>query len=134
MRDAAFFEILLVIIFRAVEGWSGSDLRDDGPAVGAALFERGDGVGVRHAHEGRVDERFEPGDALLVDPLGEEFQIVTALVEQRREDVLEKRFRQVGIGREIGKGDLGLDHPELGEVAAGVAVLGAERRSERVDL
>jgi len=30
--------------------------------------------------------------------------------------------------REIGESDLRLDHPELGEVAAGVRVLGAEGR------
>ena len=51
-----------------------------------------------------------------------------------REDVLEERLGEVGVGGEIGERDLGLDHPELGEVAAGVAVLGAERRAERVDL
>ena len=36
--------------------------------------------------------------------------------------------------REIRERDLGFDHPELGEVAAGVAVLRAERRPECVDL
>ena len=35
---------------------------------------------------------------------------------------------------EIGERDLRLHHPELGQVPAGVAVLGAERRPERVDL
>ena len=35
---------------------------------------------------------------------------------------------------QIGEGDLRLDHPELGEVAAGVRVLGAEGRAEGVDL
>ena len=41
------------------------------------------------------------------------------------------RSRVVG---EVGEGDLGLDHPELGEVPARVRVLGAERRAEGVDL
>ena len=44
------------------------------------------------------------------------------------------RFRQRRIVGEIGEGDLRLDHPELGEVAAGVGVLRAEGRPERVDL
>ena len=35
---------------------------------------------------------------------------------------------------EVGEGDLGLHHPELGEVPGGVGVLGPERRAERVDL
>ena len=38
------------------------------------------------------------------------------------------------IVREVGEGDLRLDHPELGEVAAGVRVLGTEGRPEGVDL
>jgi hypothetical protein len=38
------------------------------------------------------------------------------------------------IVREVGERDLRLDHPELGEVAAGVRVLDAERRPERTDL
>src|SRR5262249_782669 len=39
----------------------------------------------------------------------------------------------MGIGAGVGERDLGLDHPELGEVAAGVGVLGAEGRPEGVD-
>jgi hypothetical protein len=47
--------------------------------------------------------------------------------------VLQQRFRQCRIVREVGERDLRLDHPELGEMAAGVRVL-AEGRSEGVDL
>ena len=47
---------------------------------------------------------------------------------------LEEPLGERRVVREIGERDLGLDHPELGEVAAGVGVLGAESRSERVDL
>src|SRR5262249_16060343 len=43
-------------------------------------------------------------------------------------------FRQRGIIREVGECDFRLDHPELGEVAAGVRVLCPERWPERVDL
>src|SRR6516162_11739665 len=50
------------------------------------------------------------------------------------EGELQQRFRQRGIVRKVGEGDLRLDHPELGEVAAGVGVLRAKRRPERVDL
>ena len=45
-----------------------------------------------------------------------------------------QRFRQCRDVREVGKRDLRLDHPELGEVAAGVRVLRAEGRPEGVDL
>ena len=52
----------------------------------------------------------------------------------RAEDVLEELLGQVGVVGEVGERDLGLDHPELGEVARRVGVLGAERRAEGVDL
>jgi hypothetical protein len=100
----------------------------------AAALERGDRIGVGQALERRVDEGLDAADAVLVDAIGEERHVVAALVQQRGEDVLEERLRQVGVGRQVGEGDLGLHHPELGEMTAGVAVLGAERRAEGVDL
>jgi hypothetical protein len=48
--------------------------------------------------------------------------------------VFHQRFRERRIVREVGERDFRLDHPELGEVAAGVQVLCAERRPEGVDL
>jgi hypothetical protein len=56
------------------------------------------------------------------------------LREQRGEDVLEEALGQIGVGRQVSEGDLRLDHPELRQVPAGVAVLGAEGRPEGVDL
>ena len=50
-----------------------------------------------------------------------------------RKTVLEEALRQVGVVGQVGEGDLRLDHPELGQVAAGVGVLRAERRPEGVD-
>ena len=35
---------------------------------------------------------------------------------------------------EVGERHLRLDHPELGQMAAGLRLLGAERRAEAVDL
>src|SRR6185369_13746023 len=74
------------------------------------------------------------GEAGLVHALDKELQIVAALVQQCGQDVLEKRLGKIGVGMQIGERDLGLDHPELGEMATGVAVLGAERRAEGIDL
>ncbi len=73
-------------------------------------------------------------DAFLVDALGEELHVVRPLVQQRAKDRLEQGFGQVGIGGEIGKGDLRLDHPELGEVARRKGLLGAKGGAERVHL
>jgi hypothetical protein len=39
--------------------------------------------------------------------------------------MLQQRFGEARVVRKIGERDLRLDHPELGEVAAGVRVLGA---------
>ena len=57
-----------------------------------------------------------------------------ALGEHRPEDVLDQRLRQRGVVGQIREGDFGLDHPELRQMPAGVRILGAERRAERVDL
>ena len=61
-------------------------------------------------------------------------KVLLSFVQQRREGVFQERFRQCRIVRQVGEGDLRLDHPELGEVAAGVRVLGAEGRPERINL
>ncbi len=70
----------------------------------------------------------------LFDPLVEEGEVVLPLVQQGLEDELQESLGQRRVVGEIGEGDFRLDHPELGEVAAGVRVLGAERRPEGVDL
>ena len=99
------------------------------------LLEHRDRLGVVHAHElGRRRCPASFATSALLDPLLEERHVVGALVEQRREDVLEEPLGERRVVGEIGERDLRLDHPELGEVAAGVRVLRAERRPERVDL
>ena len=60
--------------------------------------------------------------------------VVCALGEDCSEDVLQQRFGKRRVVGEIGECDLGLDHPELREVPAGVGILRPERRAERVDL
>ena len=73
-------------------------------------------------------------DHALLDALLEERHVVGALGEHRAEDVLQQRLGERRVVGEVGEGDLRLDHPELGQVPAGVRVLGAERRAEGVDL
>jgi hypothetical protein len=85
-------------------------------------------------HEFRADDPLEFGDQPLLDALVEEGEIFLPFVQLRREGAFQQRFRQCRIVREVGEGDLRLDHPELGEVAAGVRVLGAEGQPEGVDL
>ena len=73
-------------------------------------------------------------DRLLVDPLGEERHVVGTLFEHLLEDGLQEVLREIGVRGEIRERDLRLDHPEFREVSAGVRILGAKRRPERVDL
>ena len=47
---------------------------------------------------------------------------------------LRRSSARSALSADVGERDLRLDHPELGEVPAGVRVLGPERRPERVDV
>ena len=50
------------------------------------------------------------------------------------DDVFDHVLGQAHVVLEVGEGNLGLDHPELGGVAGGVGVFGAEGGSEGVDV
>jgi hypothetical protein len=68
-------------------------------------------------HELRADNAFEFRDQPLLDPLVEKGEIFLSFAQQGLEGVFQQPFRQARIVREVGKRDLRLDHPELGEVA-----------------
>ena len=55
-------------------------------------------------------------------------------VEHVAEDPLEESLGEVHVVGQFVERDFGLDHPELGQVPRGVAVLGAEGGAEGVDL
>ena len=61
-------------------------------------------------------------------------ELVTAAVERTFHEMTDEVFLQLHVGVGIGPRDLGFEHPELGEVAAGLGLLGAERRPEAVNL
>src|SRR5690606_405135 len=69
-----------------------------------------------------------------LDALGDERHVVAALVQHRAEQVLEEVLGDARRLQQVGERDLRLHHPELGQVAGGVRVLGAEGRAEGVDL
>ncbi|MGB9647788.1 MAG: hypothetical protein WCB44_22115 [Stellaceae bacterium] len=79
-------------------------------------------------HELRADDAVEFRNEPLLDPLVEEGEIFLSFVQQRREGLFQQPFRQCRIVREVGERDLRLDHPKLGEVAAGVRVPGRGTR------
>ena len=76
----------------------------------------------------RLLDRFE-----LRSVAFEHLQLAPPLVEHAADDRDDQVFGQVHHVVEVGVGHLGLDHPELGEVAARLRFLGAERRAEAVD-
>ena len=101
----------------------------------AALLQGGDRVGVGHPLEAGA-RRTSPRRAMQSLSIRSAKNFMSSCRSSSRacEDVLEEALGQVGVGRQIGEGDLRLDHPELGQVAAGVAVLGPEGGPEGVDL
>ena len=106
----------------------------------AGLLEDLDRLGVVHALEGGVDELLEAvddtglRDDALARRLLEELEIVRALREDSLEDRLEEPLGEIGVVVQVRERDLGLDHPELGEVPRRVRVLRTEGGAERVDL
>ena len=93
-----------------------------------------DGLGVGHVLEARCRHVLERGEHGVVDALVEELEIGAAVLEHVLDDVLQKVFGERHVAGEIAEGHLRLDHPELGQVARRVGVLGAERGAEGVDV
>ena len=98
------------------------------------VFQHLDRIGVIHANEFARDHIFQLGNQTLLNPLLEKRHIVGALSEHRRDDGFQQCFGECGVVAQIGKGDFRLDHPEFGEMARGVGILGAKRRPEGIDL
>ena len=100
----------------------------------AAFLEDRDGFRVAAALEGALEHEVEAREQVLVDELGEKLEVGGAVFLRVADQVLHERLGEVHVARQVAEGDLGLDHPELGGVARGVAVLGAEGRAEGVDV
>ena len=70
----------------------------------------------------------------LADVAADGLQLGTPLLQAALDDEGDELFRQLHQVVERGEGDLRLDHPELGEVAARLRFLRAEGRPEAVNL
>ena len=70
----------------------------------------------------------------FLDVAADDFELAGAVLEHALDDVGDEVFGQFHEAVEVAVGDLGLDHPELGEVAAGLGFFGAEGGAEAVDL
>ena len=98
----------------------------------AGLFEQLHGVGIRDAAEVVVHHVVQALEQALVHEGIEELHLLRALFEHGVDDELHHRLHALEIVVEVGKRHLRLDHPELGGMALGVGVLGAERGAEGV--
>ena len=102
-------------------------------SVGHGLFQYFDTLGVGQAHELRVHHALQALYQARVYHLVEEGQVVPAIIQRPLHAVLDELFFQVHQFVQVGKGHLGLNHPELGQVTRRVGVLGTESRPERID-
>ena len=98
------------------------------------LLQQGDGIAVVDALERRIDEGFQARDRIGLHALGDEGQVVATFVQHGAEHVLQKVLGQLRVGSQVVERDFRFDHPELGQVARGVAVFRTEGRAEGVDL
>ena len=82
---------------------------------------------VGHPREGGLD-RLQLAQVAL-----EELQLFLAPVEHPRDDVADELFGQFQESVQLEKGDLGLNHPELGQVASRLGFFRAKGRAQTVD-
>src|SRR5437762_1771830 len=95
--------------------------------VGAQLFELRHRIGVREAVKRRDDALQRRDVSAQLD------QLAPPSLETAGHDVRNELLLQPHVRVGIVPGNLGLDHPELGEMPPGLRFLGAKRRPEAVD-
>ena len=86
------------------------------------------GVVVGHARE-TTGDALELGDVAL-----EGLQLCAATAQDLFDHVHGHILRQLDQLLQVGEGDLGLEHPELGQVTSGLGLLRTESRAEGEDL
>ncbi len=97
------------------------------------FLEDGDTLGVGSAYEWTLHDEADALDELLVVMLGEELEIVHTVIQSPLEAVLGECLGEVLVTLIIHKGYLGLDHPELSEVARRIGILSSKGRTKGVD-
>ena len=100
----------------------------------AALLEQVHGVAVGHAGTALLDHAVQVVQQAGSNELVEEGDIVSALLDNMLDRMLDETFSQFHVVPDIVEGGFGLDHPELGGMAGSVGMLSAEGRTEGIDL
>ncbi len=98
------------------------------------LLEDFDALGVRQVYEAVLQDTLQTLDESRVNHLVKELQVFAAVVQCPTDAMLDEVLLQCHQVVHIVEGHLRLNHPELGQVARRVAVLGTECRSEGIDL
>lgn len=98
----------------------------------AAFLQNIDGLGVAYTAEVVGNNVLKTLKQALIDEGVEKLHFLRAALDDGVYDVLDHRLGVVHVVVEIGKGHLGLYHPELGSVALSVGHLGAEGRAEGI--
>ena len=98
------------------------------------LFQKLDGFGIGDVAEIGGHDVVQALQQALVHELVKEAHLLGRILQNVGNDVLDHILSQTHIVGQIGKRDFRLDHPELGGVARGVGVFGAEGGAEGVDV
>ena len=98
------------------------------------LMKQLHGLGVGDAAEVAIQNVVQAIQQTLVQKSVEEGHLLGSVLQDIGDDVLDHVLLQTHQILQIGKDNLGLDHPELGGMAGGVGVLGAEGGAEGVDV
>mgnify|MGYP001646557849 CR=1 FL=1 len=98
------------------------------------LLEQLHRVGVGDAAEVAAGDMLQTLDESLIDEAVEEREVVGAALHDGGNDVFYHRLHDLKVAVEVAERHLRLDHPELGGVARGVGILGAEGGTEGVDV
>ena len=97
-------------------------------------FQNLNGLGVTHPSEIGGGHMLQPLKQPLVHKGVEEGHLLRAFLHHIADDILQHSLGVVHIVGQVGKGQLRLDHPELGSVALGVGALRPEGGAEGVHI
>ena len=90
-------------------------------------------LSISESHKFCVYNRFESFNKVLIIHFCKEFNIIGSMLESIAYAIFDEILCQLHIVVDVVERNLRLNHPELRQVARSVGILGAERRSERID-
>lgn len=98
------------------------------------LLKNGDTLGVWNAAEGSIDDLLQSLDETLFNELIEKLEFLLVVQHDVVEAELEVILSTCHVIFQGGKSELGLNHPEFGQMASSVGVLGTEGGTECVNV